>query len=102
MRIEVVTEGGFAALPGLQRPVVLDCAALPAGQAAQCDTLVRELAADTAVRVAPAAMRDGRRYTLKIDDGGRTRTFTASDMAMSEAFRSLLALVRASGSAAPA
>lgn len=97
MRIEVVTEGGFAALPGLQKPLVLDCAALPADVATRCDELVHELAAAPHVTAAPAALRDGRRYTIKIETGGQTLALAASDTAMSPAFRALLDLARAHG-----
>jgi len=97
MRIEVVTEGGFAALPGLHKPLVLDCAGLPADVAAQCGELVRELAAAPHVTAAPAALRDGRRYTIKVETGGRMLSLAASDTAMSPAFRALLDLARAHG-----
>lgn len=97
MRIEVVTEGGFAALPGLQKPLVLDCAGLPADVAAQCGELVQELAAAPHVTAAPAALRDGRRYTIKVEWEGRTLSLAASDTAMSPAFRALLDLARTHG-----
>lgn len=97
MRIEVVTEGGFAALPGLQKPLVLDCAGLAADVAAQCGKLVHELAAAPHVTAAPAALRDGRRYTIKVESDGQPLTLAASDTAMSPAFRALLDLARAHG-----
>ncbi|GGY95685.1 protealysin inhibitor emfourin [Pseudoduganella plicata] len=101
MRIELVTEGGFAALPGLQKPVVLDCALLPADVAvdvtAQCNELVRELAAAPPAAATPTALRDARRYTVTVEADGRTSSFTASDTAMSAAFRHLLDLVRSHG-----
>jgi hypothetical protein len=97
MRIEVVTEGGFAALPGLQKPLVLDCDALPADVAARCRDLVRELAAVSHVSAAPAALRDGRRYTIRVESDGQPLSLAASDTAMSEAFRALLELARTHG-----
>lgn len=101
MRIEVVTEGGFAALPGLQRPLVLDCAGLPADVAAQCDELVQALrhalAAAPHVTAAPAALRDGRRYTIQVDSEGQSLSLAASDTAMSPPFRALLDLARTHG-----
>lgn len=97
MRIELVTEGGFAALPGLQKPVVLDCAALPPDVAAQCEELVRELTAAPPPSAAPAALRDARRYTVRVEADGRTSSFAASDTAMPAAFRRLLDLVRSHG-----
>lgn len=97
MRIEVVTEGGFAALPGLQKPLVLDCAALPADVAAQCGELVRELAAAPQVTAAPAALRDGRRYTIRIESDGQSLSLAASDTAMPPPFHALLDLARTHG-----
>jgi hypothetical protein len=97
MRIEVVTEGGFAALPGLQKPLVLDCAGLPPDVAAQCCTLVHELAAAPHASATPAALRDGRRYTISVDHGGRKLSLSASDTAMPSAFRALLELARTHG-----
>jgi len=97
MRIEVVTEGGFAALPGLQKPLVLDCAGLPADVATQCDELVRELAAAPHATAAPAALRDGRRYRVKVESDGQALSLAASDTAMSPAFRALLDLARTHG-----
>ena len=97
MRIEVVTEGGFAALPGLQKPLVLDCADLPAEVAAQCGDLVHELAAAPHVTAAPAALRDGRRYTIRVETDGQTLSLATSDTAMSPAFRALLELARTHG-----
>jgi len=96
MRIELTTEGGFAAVPGLQRPMRLDCAALSPEQAAQCEALVRAVAAEP-VQAEPSAMRDGRRYTLRIDDGGRTLLFSATDMTMAPGYRGLLEFVRLHG-----
>jgi len=49
------------------------------------------------VTAAPAALRDGRRYTIKVETGGRMLSLAASDTAMSPAFRALLDLARAHG-----
>ncbi|WEF34382.1 protealysin inhibitor emfourin [Pseudoduganella chitinolytica] len=97
MRIELVTEGGFAALPGLNRPMVLDCATLPQAEAAQCERLARELAAAPGPSAAPSALRDGRRYRLTLHFGERSVTCVAADQAMSGPFHELLQIVKAHG-----
>lgn len=97
MRIELVTEGGFAALPGLKRPVVLDSATLPQAEAAQCERLARELAAAPVSFAPPPAMRDGRRYRLTLHCGERPVTCVAADQAMSASFHALLQIVKAHG-----
>lgn len=97
MRIELVTEGGFAALPGLNRPVLLDCATLPDAQAAQCERLASELAAAAPAGPVPSALRDGRRYRMILHFDDRTVTYAAADMAMPPAFQELLQLLRAHG-----
>lgn len=97
MRIELVTDGGFAAMPGLKRPLVLDCATLPAAQAAEAARLVRALAAAPPAQAAPATLRDARDYRLTVQDADGARSYTASDQAMAPAFEALLQLVRTLG-----
>jgi hypothetical protein len=96
MRIELVTQGGFAALPGLNRPIVLDCAALPAAVAAECEALASAVRA-AGSQAAPAALRDGRSYRLTITADGQAETYTAADQAMGASFERLLQLVRQHG-----
>ena len=45
MRIELVTDGGFAAFPGLAAPIALDDAKLPADRRAELQRLLNELGA---------------------------------------------------------
>lgn len=100
MRIEVATEGGFVAAPGLAKPVVLDTATLPPDEAAACEQLAREVVADadTSQAQPPPLMRDGRTYRMKVELDGREVALQAADGAMSHACRQLLKLVRARGS----
>jgi hypothetical protein len=107
MRIEVMTEGGFVSAPGLDKPIVLDSANLPAGECEACENLVREVMAGAGAAGAPAGaasapaqamMRDGRSYQMKIDFDNRSVSLDASDQAMSPAYRKLLKLVRSYGS----
>lgn len=97
MRIELVTEGGFAALPGLQRPIVLDCAALPPAQVAEAERLAGELAAAPPAAAAATALRDARTYRLTVDGPEGPRVYTATDQAIAPAFAALLELVRTQG-----
>jgi hypothetical protein len=104
VRIELTTEGGFVAAPGLEKPVVLESSDLPADECTACEALVREAVADKASGDAPSTpvmrgqVRDGRSYHLKIDIDGRSYSLKASDLAMSPAYRELLKLVRTHGS----
>jgi hypothetical protein len=73
MRITFHASGGFGYFPGLDRPLTIDTAALPADQAAKLEKLVHD--ADLVNRPneigtpAPGAA-DYRTYTISIDNGG--------------------------------
>jgi hypothetical protein len=81
MRVTYRREGGIAYLPGLNRPLTLDTAALPAEQAAQLEDLIA--AADIFERDEPAAPPAGAadiyRYTLEVQQSRRRRTLHLAD-----------------------
>lgn len=95
MRIEFRIDGGLAALPGLATPVSIDCATLPANDAARLGKLVRK--ADffglPQPRVA-APMPDARAYTIAIDDGLQCRTLTFAEPIDDANMRELVAELR--------
>jgi hypothetical protein len=97
MRVEVATEGGFVAAPGLAKPVVLDTATLPPDEAAACEQLAREVVADAGQPRPQPLMRDGRSYRVKVELDGRSVSVNAADGAMSPACRQLVKLVRTHG-----
>ncbi|MUI16409.1 hypothetical protein GJV26_28715 [Massilia dura] len=101
MRIELSTEGGFVAAPGLEKPVILDSGSLPPEQCEACEHLVREVVAgagNSPVQARAAAqVRDGRTYRMKIHLDHQSVSVDASDGAMSPAYRQLVKLVRTHG-----
>jgi emfourin len=79
LRVTIGIDGGFAYLPGLAQPRVVDAAALPADAVA----LLRSLLAAPTPRTceAPDASRgaDRRSYVIRIEEGTRRRTVTVTD-----------------------
>lgn len=68
MRVELATDGGFAAMPGLAKPVLLDAADLSPDHGAELKRLVEAAVAEKAQRgsVKAAPVPDGRRYRITI------------------------------------
>lgn len=104
MHIELVTEGGFAALPGLARPVVLD----EAHHAAACGCGRNELAAlvEAALaerqtvgigQAAPSSLPDARSYRMTIERNGQREVLVATDASVPPAFAALRDFVRKHG-----
>jgi hypothetical protein len=95
MHIDFRVDGGLAAFPGLARPVRIDCASLPAGEAQRLQDLVRR--ADFFTVLAPASqapMPDARAYTISVDDGLQCRTLRVAEPIADGAMRSLVAELR--------
>ncbi len=80
MKIRFSVDGGFAALPGLARPVEIDVDSLPAAQASRLRACVdRSRFFDRAEPVVVAKGKgaaDLRQYVVTVEDGGRRRTLT--------------------------
>ena len=102
MRIRFQSDGGVGYFPGLNEPVIVDTAHLPTEEAAGLESLVG--AADFFVRPdavgvpAPGAA-DLRRYTITIEDGGRSRTVEATDPIEDPALQALIDSLRGAGKA---
>jgi hypothetical protein len=101
MRVALVTEGGFAALPGLARPVVVSGQAVAT---AECDELHRLVQAvldehaDPAVAPSSAsACADGRTYCIRIEHDGGHNEIVAGDPAVPPAFGALMRFIRQHG-----
>jgi hypothetical protein len=91
MKIEFCVDGGFAHLPGLAKPVTIDCAALPPAHGARLARLVeRARFFDAPAPAAPAGARDARSYTLAIDDGRRRRSLTLAEPIADAGMRELV------------
>lgn len=95
MRITFAIDGGLASLPGLRRPVTLDCDRLPPERAQRLRGLVERARffSATPARPSPAA-RDARSYTVEIDDGARRRTLTLAEPIDDAPLRELVAEIR--------
>jgi len=103
LRIRFQSDGGVGYFPGLDGPVIVDTAHLPPEEGARLERLVgaadffsRPGAADVP---APGAA-DLRRYTIAIEDGGRSRTVEATDPVEDAALRALIDALREAGKAA--
>lgn len=102
MHIELVTEGGFAALPGLARPVVLDEANPPAacgcGRSELAALVDAALAERQAVgQGAPSSLPDARSYRITIERDGQREVLVAADALVPPAFAALRDFVRKHG-----
>ena len=97
MLIHFRVDGGFAAFPGLSRPFCVDVDALPACDADPLRTSVAQsrFFERPEVPPAPAATADGRRYSVTVDDGSRSRTLTFPDTAADPALETLVRLLQA-------
>ena len=80
MKIHLTRSGGFAAVPGLNRPVSVDTAELPAATADEVHRFVAkaDLANEPPDRPAPDGAADMRSYELTVD--GVTHRFTDASM----------------------
>jgi hypothetical protein len=95
MRIDFRMEGGFAALPGLARPVTIHCDALPPDKQAQWRALVSRAnffsrPADDKTPSQP----DARTYTIDVDDGASCRSITVREPIGDPALRDLVVALR--------
>ena len=98
MHIELHTEGGFAAIPGLTRPIVLDDVAASAADSGTLDALVdAALAEQRSAAAAPRNFPDARSYRLSIERNGRHDLLSASDAQVPPAFKALMQFVKRHG-----
>lgn len=99
MRIELTIDGGFAYLPGLAKPIVLDGAQLAGDDLAEFRRLCQAALASRN-RHAAAQLEtfpDARRYQLTIDIDGERHDVTAADPVSEPAVAELIDFVRARG-----
>jgi len=77
MRITFQSEGGVAFFPGLNKPVVIDTADLPAEKRFKLERLLQSagfFALPASVGHRPRGAADVREYTLRVEDGTRDAT----------------------------
>jgi hypothetical protein len=101
MLVRLEMEGGFALVPGLNRPITLDSEDLGAAGRAKLSRLVEEagffaLPASLGAELPGAA--DTRRYTLTVEDGLRRHSVSFRDPVNNTALAALRDFVRAGGS----
>jgi hypothetical protein len=99
MRVELTTDGGFAALPGLARTVAVDAGLLASAAATElADRVAATIAASPPAE--PVRHPDARRYRVVIDVDGTRHRFVAADPVTCDPLARLIAFVRAHGRAA--
>ena len=98
MKITYHIEGGIAHFPGLARPRVIDCDALPKDDATALRKLGEKALAAAPVVKTPARGADMRTFVVTIDDGRQSRTLSIVEPA---ADPSLAALIEKLQSIAP-
>lgn len=96
MRVRLRIDGGFAHIPGLARPVIVDTETLDAEAAGALRRLcadidnVAQARPETEATVAP----DARRYRIEIESGEGRRELVASDPVTDPAVAALIAFVQ--------
>jgi hypothetical protein len=94
VRLRLEQSGGFAAVPGLSRPVDVDTAELSPDESATLEGLVHRSGILTgALRSVsgPARGADLRDYTLTVEDGGTATTVHLRDPLTDDAVAALVA-----------
>jgi hypothetical protein len=77
MRITFQPQGGIAFFPGLNRPVAIDTAQLPAEERSKLERLIestRFFALPSSVGARPRGAADVREYTIRVEDQKRDYT----------------------------
>ena len=98
MRIELTTEGGVAAIPGLAKPILLESMTMSSEQCAHLQRLVDAALMERTQCASPkAAVPDGRRYRLTIQRDGARSEIEAEDPAIPPAIEALMQFVRLNG-----
>lgn len=93
LRVRVEIDGGFAAVPGLNRPFELDTAALPAPDAATLRARLSDLRFfDLPTEAAPPApgAADHRTYTITVTGEQRSHTVRLADPVADPGLRELV------------
>lgn len=99
MKVEFSIDGGLASFPGLRAPVTIDAATLPQSQGDHLRALMTRARFFDVAPPAPVGARDGRCYTIAVDDAGRCRTLKLFEPIANPALRELVAELAARASA---
>ena len=81
MRVELQIDGGFAHVPGLAKPIVVDATQLSATEAAELERLCAALPDPKHASTTPQrpAIADGRRYRITIETAHDRHQIDAAD-----------------------
>lgn len=105
MRIEFKTEGGFAYLPGLNKPVTIDSDDLPEQEAGELQQMLQEARffelPKTAGKMSPQAA-DFKQYKVTIKDKKGKHTVQLTDMTDDPHLQKLLSFLKTKASQARA
>jgi hypothetical protein len=96
MRVKLTIDGGFAHIPGLAAPIVIDSEHLSAEEAVQLQRLC-DATAPAGGKASSPAVADGRRYRLTIETGDARRDLIAADPVDDPAIANLIAFVQQRG-----
>jgi hypothetical protein len=95
MRVTLTIDGGFGAVPGPARPLVLSTEDLGPEEAAGLLRLVEDSSALPAPEAyGPSATSDERRYVLKVEGGPGDRTLSWTDAGSTPARTALVRFIR--------
>jgi hypothetical protein len=98
MQITIETSGGFAALPGLARPITIDTASLDAKTAAALHALIVEstfFELPPLIDTTQQGAADFLTYQISVDDGSSSHTVRFTEPVLNPLLERLLALVQA-------
>ena len=100
MHVELTTDGGLAAFPGLATPILVDAAKLSPELSGKLEGLVNSALTEKVPRGSgkDASYRDVRHYRITIQRGGTRDNIEADDPKIPPAFNALMEFVKANGS----
>ena len=96
MRVQLRIDGGFAHIPGLARPVIVDTETVDAEVAEELRRLCAEIDSVAYARsdVSAAATPDARRYRLEIETVAGRQEIVATDPVTNPAIAALIAFMQ--------
>jgi len=98
MRVTYTVEGGFAAIPGLAKPIAIESATLPSDQGGELERRVqaaRFFDQPTRQDTPPPGAADYRTYVITVEDGNQSNTVRLIDPIQDVALRDLVQFLQA-------
>ncbi|HEX2619529.1 MAG TPA: protealysin inhibitor emfourin [Phototrophicaceae bacterium] len=97
MRVFLKTDGGFAYIPGLNKPVELDSEKLSSRETRHLHELIQDAGffdLPKEVGKVPKGAADYQRYTITVEDEQEKHTVKTTDLADNEALMGLISFVQ--------